>query len=263
MTENKEIDIIGLIAKTVLFFKRHIISIVVITLLSAIVGILDFYLGKNYYKVNLIATSPNVDREIVYEIASPIVYYIQNEMYDTVAQKLNVDLEVAQCIRKIELDTSLTDAVIISLNVNSKDNMQELQGGLMTYFNELPFFKSQLKIRQNEIKTYINVLNQEIDDLNKMQEVVFDNLEDRNNSQMVSVGGLFSEMIEIYDRKVELEKEYKSLHSFSLVNDNIIFLSQKSLKKNLILYVFFGFFASCLVGIGVDTVKKVRKSIKS
>ena len=262
MTENKEIDIIGLIAKSVLFLKKHIIIIVVITLLSALIGVLEFYLGKNHYEVNLIATSPNVDREIVYEIADPIKYYIHNEMYDTVSQQLNVDLKVAQCIRKIELDTSLTDAVIITLNLYSKDYIQEVQDGFMYYFNELPYFKSQLTKRQNEINTYINVLEQEIDDLNEMQEAVLRNMNDENNSQMISVGGLFSEMVEIYDRKVELEQEYKSLHSFSLVNNNIIFLSQKSLKKNLLLSVFIGFFVSLLIGLGLETTKKIRKAIK-
>ncbi|MDD2385821.1 MAG: hypothetical protein PHP52_03460 [Bacteroidales bacterium] len=261
MTENKEIDIIGLIAKSVLFLKKHIIIIVVITLLSALIGVLEFYLGKNHYEVNLIATSPNVDREIVYEIADPIKYYIHNEMYDTVSQQLNVDLKVAQCIRKIELDTSLTDAVIITLNLYSKDYIQEVQDGFMYYFNELPYFKSQLTKRQNEINTYINVLEQEIDDLNEMQEAVLRNMNDENNSQMISVGGLFSEMVEIYDRKVELEQEYKSLHSFSLVNNNIIFLAQKSLKKNLALSLVIGFLIACCVGLGIETTKKIRKAI--
>ncbi|MDD4148982.1 MAG: hypothetical protein PHE33_03030 [Bacteroidales bacterium] len=262
MTENKEIDIIGLIAKIVVFLKKHIVVIIVVTLLSVLVGILEFYLGKNHYEVNLIATSPNVDSEIVYEIAEPIKYYIHNEMYDTVAQQLSVDIEVAKCIKKIELDTSLNDAVIITLNLYSKDYIQEIQNGLMNYFNEIPYFKSQLTKRQNEIETYISVLEQEIDDLNKMQEAVLGNMDDKNNHKMISVGGLFSEMVVIYDKKIELEKEYKSLHYFSLVNNNVIFLSQKSLKKNLLLSVFIGFFVSLLIGLGLETTKKIRKAIK-
>ncbi len=262
MTENKEIDIIGLIAKSVLFFKKHIIIIVVITLLSALIGVLEFYLGKNHYKVNLIATSPNVDRAIVYEIADPIKYYVRNEMYDTVSRQLNVDNKVAQTIREIDLDTSLTDAVIITLNLYSKEYIQEVQDGFMYYFNELPYFKSQLTKRQNEIKTYINVLEQEIDDLNEMQEAVLRNMNDENNSQMVSVGGLFSEMVEIYDRKMELEKEYKSLHSFSLVNNNLIFISQKSIKKNLVIYGIFGLFIGIIASAIIEVIKLIRKRIK-
>ena len=196
---------------------------------------------------------------IKHELNLPYVYPIDKTTLRIRLKVLKDSLTKVYLIYKNIYNHEIDNYYKIEMNVIMED--QNYQYYEVDAKNEIPYFKSQLTKRQNEIETYINVLEQEIDDLNEMQEAVLRNMNDENNSQMISVGGLFSEMVEIYDRKVELEQEYKSLHSFSLVNNNIIFLAQKSLKKNLALSLVIGFLIACCVGLGIETTKKIRKAI--
>jgi hypothetical protein len=66
--QDKEIDILTLIARIVNFIKKYFLILAIFTVLGVIGGILHFYLSKEVYKTKLIASSPIVDNRIVYEV---------------------------------------------------------------------------------------------------------------------------------------------------------------------------------------------------
>ncbi len=190
MTENREIDIIGLVINVFAFIKRYILIVLGFVVLGGGLGAVDFFTGRNYYETTLIATSPVIDNQIVYELMGPVKYYVGNEMYDSIAEKFDITPSVAQDIRKIELDTSLMEAVKIELQVYNSENVPAIQEGIMHYLNNIPYVATSIDNRREELYLYIEDINQEIEDLNKMQDAILENIQDEAGAKWVSSGNM-------------------------------------------------------------------------
>jgi hypothetical protein len=183
-------------------------------------------------------------------------------MYDSVAKQIGIDVTKAQSIREIKLDTSINQAVMITIDLYNKEDISVIQDGLIQYFNEIPYIKSTIVKRRLELENYIKLLDQEIQDLNEMQVAVLNSIFKENSQKMVSAGGLFNEIVVLYEKKIELEQEYNSLKSFTLINNNLVFITQKSLKKNLMIYGLVGLFFGILLSGVLDISRSVRKKLK-
>ncbi len=258
MAENKEIDIIGLLINVFAFIKRYAIIILIFLVVGVGVGALKFYTGRNYFKTTLVATSPVVDDQIVYELMGPVKYYIGNEMFDSISEKFNISVEIAKDIHSIDLDTNLVEAVKIDLQVYNVDNVSIIQQGLMYYLNNIPYIASSIDNRRVELDSYIKEINLEIVDLNNMQEAILNNIQDGEGAKWVSSGNMFSEMMALNDRKLELITEYNSLAYFKVINTNMVFESQTSLKKSVFIFAAI----SLLLGIIVSVVVEIIRLIK-
>jgi uncharacterized protein YneF (UPF0154 family) len=262
MTQQKEVDIISLLAGAIVFIKKYFIVLCVTLVVGIVVGILDFYFGKNYYRTNLIASSPVINNQVVYEIAEPIKFFISNEMYDTVAAKLNISVDVAKNIKRIDMDTSIFQAVKIELDLYDKKDIKLVQEGLMYYFNSIPFVMSSINVQKGELKTYIDVLDKEISDLNNIQDAVLANLKSNQAGGVISPSGMFDEIVTMYDKRIELVTQFSTLQPFKVINANVVFVSQKSLKKNIAIFGVLGIILGTIIGVFVDIKRLTQKRLK-
>ncbi|PLX07414.1 MAG: hypothetical protein C0596_10755 [Marinilabiliales bacterium] len=172
MAENKEMDIVGLMINIFAFIRRYIFVVLGFIVLGAGLGAVDYFTGRNYYKTTLVATSPVIDNQIVYELMGPVKYYVVNEMYDSISEKFDVSLDVAKDIKKIELDTSMVQAVKIELDVYNSENVPAIKDGIIFYLNSIPYVTSTIDSRRSELKGYIKDINEEIEDLNVLQDAI-------------------------------------------------------------------------------------------
>ncbi len=256
--ENKnEIDIISLIVWVLKFLKKYIIVLVAFVVLGICAGLVDFYFGRNYYNTKFIASSPVINNQIVYELVEPIKYYISHEMFDSVAQKLDIPEDVAKDIRKIAIDTSLSQAVVIDMELYKQDNTELIKAGLINYINSIPYVKSSIEGKRAELDKYLKDLNKEIDELNKLQAAVLNSLE-KSQVNNVTVDGMFNEMMLLYDRKLLLQAEYNSLQSFKVINNNMIFDAENSLFKSVVVFSFIGL----MLGLLLSTILEIRRKVK-
>lgn len=259
METRKEIDIISLLAKFLSFIKKYIRILIVFAILGIIAGLLEHYFGRTYYKTNLIATSPAVNNQIVYELITPIKLYIVNEQFDSVALKFSIDTELASEIRSFDIDTSISQAVKIQLEVYNKERADEIANGLMSYLNSIPFVANAMESKQKYLKSKLAELNKEIADLNKLQDAIISNVQTKTNIGVLYSGGMFNEMLALYDRKILLEDEIAGLQSFKVVNSNMFFKSNKNIIKSLILFECIGI----LLGFIFSFFLNLRVKLKS
>jgi len=260
MENKKEISIIELIASFIFFIKKYFWILLTFFVVGIAIGLLDFYFGKKYYKTTLIATSPAVNNQIVYELIIPIKLYIINEQYDSVAIKFNISKELASEIRSFDMDTSISQAVKINLEVYNKDKVGDIATGFMNYLNNIPFIANALNQKQSYLQIKLSELNKEIDDLNKLQESIISNVKNQSNSGVVYSGGMFNEMLALYDRKTLLEEEIANLQSFKVVNSNMFYKSNKSIFKSLVLFGFIGILLGFLIAYILYIRAKLKKN---
>jgi uncharacterized protein YneF (UPF0154 family) len=257
MENKKEIDLISLIVWILNFIKRYLLIIGIFLLLGILGGLADYFLGRNFYNTKFIASSPVINNQIVYELIEPIKFYINHEMYDSVAAKLSVSKEVAEDIRKIEIDTTMSQAVVVDMQLYAKDNTELIKEGLINYINTIPYVKSTVEGKRSELERYLKDLNKEIEELNKLQSAVLQSIEG-SKANNLTIDGMFNEMMLLYDRKLLLQAEYNSVQSFKSINSNQIFDTENSIFKSLVIFTFIGLF----IGLLISTILEIRKKVK-
>lgn len=262
MENRKDIDIISLIVWIVNFVKKYILLFIVFTVLGIAGGFASFYLGRNYYNIKIIALSPVINNRIVYELVEPVQYYIKHEMYDSVAQKLELPIDVAEDIREMELDTSVGQAVVIRMELYKKENTQLIQDGLISYINDIPYVKNTIEGKRKELEIYIKDLNIEIAELNRLQVAILEQAEGKQNIN-INIDNIFNEMMLLYDRKLLLQEEYNSLQSFKAINSNMILEPGKKLSISLLLFAFLGLISGMVISTIIEVRRKVIMQMKN
>lgn len=257
MEQKKEIDIISLIVWLLNFIKRYFLVFLIFALLGIGGGFADFYLGRNFYNTKFIASSPVINNQIVYELVEPIRFYIQKEMYDSVALKLNISIEAAEDIRDMNIDTTVDQAVVINMELYGKENTEFIQEGLISYINGIPYVKNTIDGKRKELEKYLKDLNTEIEELNELQKAILEQAETKQNIN-INIDNIFNEMMLLYDRKLLLQAEYNSLQSFKAINENTVFETENTLVKSLVIYTFIGL----LLGLALATAMEIRRKVK-
>src|SRR5690554_3607327 len=236
--QDKEIDILTLIARIVNFIKKYFLVLVIFTILGVIGGFIHFYCSKEVYKTKLIASSPIVDNRIVYELLEPLKIHIKNNQNDSVANKLNINSDVATSIHALSFDTTVNRTLIVNLEVFSKENIKVICNGTIDFLNDIEYINRQVNYKKKELTDYIAIIDNEISKLNNLQDAMLKNAQLASN---LSISNTYSEMLTLVERKRELEKELSGLTSFQIINANIVFdTSKSSVIKSLLVFTFLG-----------------------
>lgn len=254
--QDKEIDILTLIARIVNFIKKYFLVLVIFTILGVIGGFIHFYCSKEVYKTKLIASSPIVDNRIVYELLEPLKIHIKNNQNDSVANKLNINSDVAASIHALSFDTTVNRTLIVNLEVFSKENIKVICNGIIDFLNDIEYINRQVNYKKKELTDYIAIIDNEISKLNNLQDAMLKNAQLASN---LSISNTYSEMLTLVERKRELEKELLGLTSFQIINANIVFdTSNKSVIKSLLVFTFLGAFLGFCIAIFIDLKRKVN-----
>ncbi len=249
MAANKELDIIEVIIKTLLIIKKYYLIIIGFTVIGVSVGIIDFYVNKNYYKTSLVTKSPIINKQIVFELIKPIEHYIDKEMYDSLSKEINIPINICKEIKGIDLDTNITNAVKINFEIYNMESFNEIKQGIISYLNNIPYVVSTIDTRKMELEEYIKNIDKDIEELNNLQDAVITKLQENKTTELVSYGGIFSDIIELNDKKIELLEEYNSLEYFQFINNSLVVETQKSLKKNILITSLIGLVISFIISL--------------
>lgn len=254
--QDKEIDILTLIARIVNFIKKYFLVLVIFTILGVIGGFIHFYCSKEVYKTKLIASSPIFDNRIVYELLEPLKIHIKNNQNDSVANKLNINSDVAASIHALSFDTTVNRTLIVNLEVFSKENIKVICNGIIDFLNDIEYINRQVNYKKKELTDYIAIIDNEISKLNNLQDAMLRNAQLASN---LSISNTYSEMLTLVERKRELEKELSGLTSFQIINANIVFdTSKSSVIKSLLVFTFLGAFLGFCIAIFIDLKRKVN-----
>jgi len=254
--QDKEIDILTLIARIVNFIKKYFLVLVIFTILGVIGGFIHFYCSKEVYKTKLIASSPIVDNRIVYELLEPLKIHIKNNQNDSVANKLNINSDVATSIHALSFDTTVNRTLIVNLEVFSKENIKVICNGIIDFLNDIEYINRQVNYKKKELTDYIAIIDNEISKLNNLQDAMLRNAQLASN---LSISNTYSEMLTLVERKRELEKELSGLTSFQIINANIVFdTSKSSVIKSLLVFTFLGAFLGFCIAIFIDLKRKIK-----
>lgn len=253
---NEEIDFLTLIRNFIDFFKRNLKAFIISFISIFLIVMLEYFVGPKYYNTTLIASSPGINNQIVSELISPIRDFIKTGQYDSVSEKLNVDMNIVKSVKKFDLDTNINNAVKIKVQIYDKEKLDDFAISLMNYLNEMPYVKNSIESRRKYLKKILDDINEEIEELNKLQENILKNSALEKASFSYN-GNIFNEMLALYDRKILVEDEYNKLQNYRVVSNQVYFKSNKSLFKSLLISIVLGILVGLFNSVLFDVKRKI------
>ncbi|NLA24670.1 MAG: hypothetical protein GX879_06855, partial [Bacteroidales bacterium] len=168
----KEIDIVDFYIRIASFVKRRFLLIVVISLLGVGLGGLRFYTSPPKYKVIMIASSQVIDKQYVYQLASPIKMYIEQREYENLSNYIGCDVETLSAITKFELDSTLLHSVKFSMNFSDSEKISDFRNSIIQFYKNQKFINSYYEREKTALNDFVKVIDDEIAKINAFQDKI-------------------------------------------------------------------------------------------
>ena len=226
MTETKninttpdDIDLLLLIERALLFFKRYKWVFVIAIILGILSGVLMYRMLPYIYKSRLVVHSYILTNPEQIQLVGNWNELLQKKEYAALATDLNCGETIlhslksmkAEEIQKVSAATN-PSGFFIEVNVTTNAILNELQKGIIYGFENCEYIKERLSVRRAALeelidKTAIEV--QKLDSAKKTIENIIEGKGKSSSSLIVDGSGVNKQLIEMNEKLLGYKSELK------------------------------------------------------
>lgn len=234
---NREIDLIELYQKTLVFLFKNILTFVIFISIGLLLGVTYHIKKANLIKTHFLAETSDISKELVFMLSEKVAFDLDTKNYDELQKDLNINQSILESIKSIEIDTT-KDVLNIAIISSSKESLLPFTKALVHYYNHQDYILNKQKLKREETQELLNKIEEEINTINKFQEQFFSNNK-VGNVTINQIDGLHNEKLRLFQMKQECEKTLKQTDAIQLIdtNNNII-RNNSNLIKELIIATF-------------------------
>ena len=219
---NKEIDLIELYQRILIFFVKNIKTFLVFIILGIIIGASYYYYTNDIINTHYVAEIDNTPKVLVSDLTEKIAFDIQSGNYESVSKQMNISEDIIKEIKKLSVDTNGT-YLNIGIVSKSQESLSKFAEGLVYYYNNQAYIKNKFIAEKQKAKELNKIISQQIEKLKEIQEKVLT----KETSSKVTINQMSirqEDMISLYKMQQENEAILKRKSAISLVNlsDNLV-----------------------------------------
>ncbi len=252
--EKKEIDIIDLIVLINKFLKRRRNLLIISLITGIIIGVMSYFFTKNSYRTNLFVNSSIINKNLLYQSFSPLKINLKNNNIDFLQKKLNISKKDVKQLADFLVDTATgNNSLRINIELYDKNSLNTISNGFVYYINNLNFVKGNISVERENLKKYILEVDSQLVNIKKIQKLLLNDLNNKN-IQINNIGGINEAYVNIYAKRIDLQKRFNETNQVFLYNDiSEDFIPQNSLLKKVvfdaIIFIIIGFFMALYLEI--------------
>jgi len=258
--EDKEIDIIELLIKFIIFLKRRFILLLIITIIGTTLGFVKVSFEKKKYEYKIIGNSYVVPNTLLYQLISSLKDIFQNNN-DLFYTELDLPKNISGKITKIDIDTlsfSNNKWVRIILQSNDSSIFGSLKNSLVNYINNNHYIKEEYKFLLNQKMLIAAELDKKLNELDSLLKNIR-NTSVKEKSQIAIINSYYSEYINLYDKKQTNDLLLKRLNNiFNIYTETIVPLKNKIILKTVISFLISVFISFLIVSM-LELNKQIKK----
>jgi len=240
---NKEIDLVELYQKTLLFLVKNILTFLVFIIIGIISGVSYFYYTKNVIKTHYVAEIADIPKVLILDLTEKVAFEINKGSFDSLSKQMNTPIAAISAIKDISVDTT---GSYLNITIVSKDkkSLSAFAKGLVYYYNNQPYIKNKFLAQKAAVKEINEITKAQIAKLEEIQNKFLSNSEGEKVT-INQISNRQGEVISLYKKKQEYETMLKREKAISLINltDNLV-KAQNNLIKILVVSVFISLFFS-------------------
>jgi hypothetical protein len=253
--EEREIDLLELLAKFLVFVKRRYKLILIILIIGTLFGFVKSFFDNNKYENKVIGSSDIIPCNLIYQILNSLNLDYQNNRI-VFSKELGISKDISNKILKIEFDTlGFGNNSSFEMKIQSSDSIccNTAKNAILVYLNKNNFISAEYDLIFNQKKQLLFEINQKILELDSLQKYIrISSYKDKN--QITVINSYYTEYVTLYEKKQKIEKELQSISKVI----NIYIDNTGPMKNNVLLKTLLYFIASCLIGIVIASILELK-----
>ena len=269
-SKDEEVDTRKLLLKLLLLTKTYS-PLFAGCILVSILGSIGFYFSKTpVYESKMVISSDLLDFASVSSIVKILDELIKERNYEEVAKKISLDIEQAAKVNNIKVvdiyevkENTKKGLFQISVMTENNQLLPALQKGIVRFLEENDYVKKRTSIYKNNLKARIYFLQEEIDQIDSLKKKIETKgviRDEYNNLLLFDPVTIYQELVLLFERKLELEKEMKIADSFEVVEGFTPF--QKPVHPQLVVYLLTGFIVGSFITVIIVSLWELKSFVR-
>jgi len=239
-TSEDEVDLISLLERATLFFRRFRLLFIVTGTIGILLGCLMYFISPKIYKSRMILHSSYLTNMEQIEIIDYWNELLKRSERGTLAQILNCDGPVLNDLVSCEASEILKNysasnpnGFYIDVKVKNNAILPELQKAIVNGLNNTEFVKQKLAIKRANLKELIDKVAIEIGKLDSTKssiERIVSNREKNSSALMIDVTGVNRQLIDMNEKLLGYQEELKFLSGVQVVQGFLPFNTPVSIS---------------------------------
>jgi len=270
-TSSDDIDLVALLERCLLFFKKNKWIFLVAIIVGLIAGYLNYRSLPVVYKSRMILLSVALSNQNNIQIATNWNTLLNSDGYSALAETFNVPEASLTKLKKIkaeEIQKIFTpnnpNGFTLEVLVTDVSILNELQKGIVSGFDNSEYIKERLLSKKERLQELIDKTNQEIkrlDSTKKMMENILGGKGTASSSLIVDGSTISRQLIELNEKLLNFKEELRFTGAVQVLQG---FSKTKSpAGPNLFVRLFIGLLAGLLVGYVIALFRSVNQSLKA
>jgi hypothetical protein len=218
-SQSEDIDLLLLIERSILFFRKFIWVFVVAIVLGLASGIFVYRSLPNIYRSRLIAHSFLLTNQEQIQIIENWNNFLGKEGYPELATTLNCRENILYSLKKIkgeeiqkEFSNDNPNGFFIEVNITDISILDELQKGIVYGLENNEYVKEKLAARRSDLKELIDKTGIEIKRLDSTKKIVENIIEGKSKSSsplIIEGAGMNRQLIEMNEKLLSYREDLK------------------------------------------------------
>ncbi len=227
---NDEIDLLELLARTVLIVRNNFKIILVAFISGTLLGLSYYQFVPRVYESKMILTSDILLSSYSERITESINRLIREHNTELLSQRLQLSREDAGSISKIEIESvknevgleakSENEIFLVTAYVVDRQILPKLQEGLINYLRNNEFVKVRVEQRKKYYQLVIAKMDEELADLEKLKIKVMNGefiQGSREKMVLFDPSSINTKIVEMNKEKLTLQNRLETANSIQLM----------------------------------------------
>jgi hypothetical protein len=253
--KNDEIDLLGLLIKTVRFLRKNFTIIIIFLLLGVGLGVFHYLTSKKVFENKMIVSSNILTESYIKILFENITRHMDDGDYALVSKQLGTSEDIVRKLVSLNIENLRKDAVndntererfFITAEVSDQGILPDLQKSILYYLENNDFVKSHVEQNRKTARQMLAVATKEIADIEafKVRIISGEFFQSAKGNVMFDPTTVNSKILELTEKKLGYENSLQFSNSVYVIEGFNEFDSQArpKLLKSLLLGAMIGLF---------------------
>ena len=283
-TKPDDIDLLALLERSILFFRRNVWIFLICILLGLLLGLLKYSSLPKIYTSRIILSSSLVSAQNIVQASSPILSnqnciqiagtwnsLLKSGNHSALAAIFNIpdsDLHKIRQIKAEEIQKIFTqnnpNGFIITAWVTDNSVLDNLQRGILHGYDNCDHARDRLEVKRNKLQDLIEKTSSEINRLDSIKTATENIILGKvaNSSSLIIDGANFSrQLIDMHEKLLNLKEELKFTTAVQVLQGFIKFTGPAG--PNLYKWLLLGLACGLSIAFFVTMFLSVNRKLKT
>jgi len=265
MENSKKTDLMYLVVDLYFFIKKYFKLIILLFIIILIINILFYFVNLKSYNLSLTIQSNDISFEVMQQEIKVLDESVKNKDYKTLSNMLQIPFENCKSIKEFSINKlsketpSYSQVLIVMSDTIGLNNMSNF---FFNYIKKINYNFINIEESKKNTEKLILKSNEKLEKLDSVHNGIINSIKGSNRvGGNIILNGIFNEYFQMYQNKVNLEKQLKLNSGFVLIQNQVQDSKLISLSLYLIITSLMSLVFSLFIVVIIDFFIKVKKLI--